>query len=124
MQKRVKEAGIIIKLNSLSDALLIDKLQTALRPVWRLNWSYGAFILSLFRYQKSKAPGTAISMWMNTLSMPVSDLSNLGKEKIFIPARLDGQEPRSPCWSCDPGHGPVHSAGIKEIIHIQLRDNR
>ncbi len=120
-----KEAGIIIKLNSLSDALLIDKLQVAAAAGVAIKLVVRSIFCPWFDTKKVKYPVTAISIVDEYLEHArVMIFHNLGKEKIFISSadwmvrNLDHR-----VEAAIPVTDPAIAKELKEIIHIQLRDN-
>lgn len=123
--KAGKEAGIILKVNSLSDATLIAKLGEAARAGVSIRMVIRGIYCMLRDPKKEKGEVSAISIVDEYLEHArVIIFHNLGKEKIYISSadwmvrNLDHR-----VEAAIPVTDPAICAELKEIIHIQLRDN-
>jgi len=120
-----KEAKIILKLNSLSDALLIEKLYDAAHAGVEIHMIVRGIFCAKLQSKKYKNPVTAISIIDEYLEHArVLIFHNGGKEKVFISSadwmvrNLDHRvEAAIPITDEDI------QRELKEIIHIQLKDN-
>ncbi len=123
--KAGKKAGIILKLNSLSDALLIEKLQQAAIAGVEIKMIVRGIFCPYFDSKKIKYPVSAISIVDEYLEHArVMIFHNIGNEKIYISSadwmvrNLDHR-----VEAAIPVMDPEIAKELKEIIHIQLRDN-
>jgi polyphosphate kinase len=123
--KAGKEAGIIIKLNSLSDALLIEKIYAAASAGVEIRMIVRGIFCPLIDPKKIKKTVSAISIVDEYLEHArVMIFHNLGKEKVFISSadwmvrNLDHR-----VEAAIPVNDPSICQELKDIIHIQLRDN-
>lgn len=123
--KAGKKAGIILKVNSISDALLIHKLNEAARAGVEIRMVVRGIFCALTDPKKTKGNVSAISIVDEYLEHArVIIFHNLGKEKIFISSadwmvrNLDHR-----IEAAVPINDPAICAELKDIIHIQLRDN-
>ena len=123
--KAGKKAGIILKVNSISDALLIHKLNEAARAGVEIRMVVRGIFCALTDPKKTKGKVSAISIVDEYLEHArVIIFHNLGKEKIFISSadwmvrNLDHR-----IEAAVPINDPAICAELKDIIHIQLRDN-
>jgi polyphosphate kinase len=123
--KAKKEAKIILKVNSLSDAFLIKKLQDAAKAGVEIQMIVRGIFCAITHPKKTKEKVTAISIVDEYLEHArVMIFHNLGKEKIFISSadwmvrNLDHR-----VEAAIPVLDPAIAAELKDIIHIQLRDN-
>jgi len=83
--KAGKEAKIILKVNSLSDALLIQKLSEAAKAGVEIHMIVRGIFAPLRTLKKTKERVTAISIVDEYLEHArVMIFHNLGKEKIYI----------------------------------------
>ncbi len=120
-----KKAGIIIKLNSLSDELLINKLYEAARAGVEIKLVIRGIFCLLAENDKYKTPIQAISIVDEYLEHArVLIFYNGGKEKVFISSadwmvrNLDHRiEVSCPVFERDI------QTELKEIMQIQLSDN-
>lgn len=123
--KAGKQASIILKLNSLSDHALIEKLYAAATAGVTISLIVRGIFCAVTEHKKFKQPITAISIVDEYLEHArVMIFHNGGKEKVFLSSadwmvrNLDHRVEAAV---------PVLNAAIreelKEIIHIQLRDN-
>ncbi len=123
--KAGKEARIILKVNSLSDAKLIHKLNEAAIAGVDVQMVVRGICCAMIQNKKNRDRITAISIVDEFLEHArVMIFNNLGKEKVYISSadwmvrNLDHRVEAAI---------PIKSAEIckelKEIIHIQLRDN-
>jgi polyphosphate kinase len=123
--KAGKAASIIIKLNSLSDSLLIQKLYDAAAAGVNIQMIIRGIYCAMKDIKKMKNTFTAISIVDEYLEHArVMIFHNLGKEKVFISSadwmvrNLDHR-----VEAAVPVNDPALAAELKDIIHIQLRDN-
>lgn len=123
--KTKKEARIILKLNSLSDTQLIEKLYEAAHAGVEIHMVVRGIFCAKLQSKKYKNPVTAISIVDEYLEHArVLIFHNGGKEKVFISSadwmvrNLDHRvEAAMPVTDEDI------QRELKEIIHIQLKDN-
>ncbi len=123
--KAKKEAKIILKLNSLSDTQLIEKLYEAAHAGVEIHMVVRGIFCAKLQSKKYKNPVTAISIVDEYLEHArVLIFHNGGKEKVFISSadwmvrNLDHRvEAAMPVTDEDI------QRELKEIIHIQLKDN-
>jgi len=123
--KAKKEAKIVLKLNSLSDAQLIEKLYEAAHAGVEIHMIVRGIFCAKLQSKKYKKPVTAISIVDEYLEHArVLIFHNSGKEKVFISSadwmvrNLDHRvEAAIPVTDEDI------QRELKEIIHIQLKDN-
>jgi polyphosphate kinase len=123
--KASKEASIILKLNSLSDADLIEKLYDAAQAGVVVKLIVRGIFCAVIENSKFKKPISAISIVDEYLEHArVMIFHNDGKEKVFISSadwmvrNLDHRvEAAIPVTNKDI------IAELKDIINIQLRDN-
>jgi polyphosphate kinase len=123
--KAGKEAKIIFKVNSLSDATLIHKLSEAAKAGVEIHMIVRSIFCAMTDPQKNRQQVSAISIVDEYLEHArVMIFHNMGKEKIYISSadwmvrNLDHR-----VEAAVPINDPVICAELKEIIHIQLRDN-
>lgn len=123
--KAGKEAGIILKINSLSDAVLIRKLYDAAAAGVEIRMIVRGIFCPVIDPKKFKKTFTAISIVDEYLEHArVMIFHNLGKEKVYISSadwmvrNLDHR-----VEAAIPILDPAIAAELKDIIHIQLRDN-
>ena len=125
MQKQKKTASIIVKVNSLSDVQIINKLYEAAEAGVEVKLIVRGIFCALTEQKKLKHHIQAISIVDEYLEHArVLIFHNNGKEKIYISSadwmirNLDHRVEAAV---------PVTDAAIKQelkdIIHIQLRDN-
>jgi polyphosphate kinase len=120
-----KPAAITIKLNSLSDELLINKLYEAAKAGVEINMVIRGIICMLTENKKFKIPIHAISIIDEYLEHArILVFHNGGKEKVFITSadwmvrNLDHRiEVGCPIFDKDI------QAELKDILQIQLSDN-
>lgn len=120
-----KKAGITLKLNSLSDELLINKLYEAAKAGVEIKMIIRGICCMLTENKHYKFPVQAISIVDEYLEHArVFIFHNGGKEKVFISSadwmvrNLDHRvEVTCPIFEKDI------QTELKEIIHIQLTDN-
>lgn len=123
--KAKKEAAITVKVNSLSDATLINKLYEAATAGVKINLIIRSIFCPIIENKKFKHPVKAISIVDEYLEHArVLIFHNGGKEKVFI---------SSADWMVRNLDHRVEAAlpilnneikqEIKDIINIQLRDN-
>lgn len=123
--KAGKEAGIIIKVNSLSDAQLINELYKAAAAGVEVKMIVRSIFCAVPDHKKFKTPMSAISIVDEYLEHArVMIFHNSGAEKVYI---------SSADWMVRNLNHRVEAAipilheGLKkeiiDIIHIQLRDN-
>lgn len=123
--KAKKEASIILKLNSLSDADLIEKLYEAAEAGVVVKMVVRGIFCAVVDHSQFKRPITAISIVDEYLEHArVMIFHNDGKEKVFISSadwmvrNLDHRiEAAIPVTNKDI------IAELKDIINIQLHDN-
>ncbi|MBL0884432.1 MAG: polyphosphate kinase 1, partial [Chitinophagaceae bacterium] len=123
--KTGKAAIITLKVNSLSDALLIDKLYAAAAAGVEIRLIVRGIFCAVIEHKKFKQPIRAISIVDEYLEHArVLMFHNGGQEKIFISSadwmvrNLDHR-----IEAAVPITDPHIREELKEIIHIQLRDN-
>ena len=123
--KAGKPAGITLKLNSLSDARLIEKLYVAAAAGVEIQMVVRGIFCAVIDHKKFKQPIKAVSIVDEYLEHArVLIFHNAGKEKIFISSadwmvrNLDHR-----IEAAVPVNDPDIRNELKEIIHIQLRDN-
>jgi polyphosphate kinase len=123
--KAGKEASITLKVNSLSDALLIDKLYAAAAAGVAINLIVRGIFCAVIEHKKFKQPIRAISIVDEYLEHArVLMFHNGGQEKIYISSadwmvrNLDHR-----IEAAVPVTDPAIREELKQIIHIQLRDN-
>ncbi|MEN9685805.1 MAG: polyphosphate kinase 1 [Bacteroidota bacterium] len=123
--KSGKEAEITIKVNSLSDTQLIQKLQAATAGGVKVNMIVRGVFCMVTDLKKNKQPVKAISIVDEYLEHArVLIFHNLGNTKIYISSadwmvrNLDHRVEVG-----IPVNDPEICKELKEIIHIQLRDN-
>jgi len=123
--KAGKKAGIMLKVNSLSDAVLIQKLNEAAKAGVEIHMIVRGIFCAITHPKKTKENVSAISIVDEYLEHArVMIFHNLGKEKIYISSadwmvrNLDHR-----VEAAIPVMDPAISAELKDIIHIQLRDN-
>ena len=123
--KAGKLAGILLKVNSLSDAVLIQKLNEAAAAGVEIKMIIRGIYCAMNHSKKGKNLFSAISIVDEYLEHArVMVFHNLGKEKIFISSadwmvrNLDHR-----IEAAIPVTDPIICQELKEIIHIQLRDN-
>ena len=120
-----KKAGITLKLNSLSDELLIDKLYEAAKAGVEIKMVVRGIFCMLTESKKYKVPVQAISIVDEYLEHArILIFYNGGKEKVFISSadwmvrNLDHRvEVTCPIFEKDI------QTELKDILHIQLSDN-
>lgn len=123
--KAGKTAKIIIKVNSLSDVILIKKLNEAVIQGVEVRLIVRGIFCAMFHTKKHTDKVTAISIVDEYLEHArVMIFYNQGKEKIYISSadwmvrnldhRVEAAIPVTNAQICEE---------LKEIIHIQLRDN-
>lgn len=120
-----KEASIILKVNSLSDAILIEKLNEAAKVGVEIRMIVRSIFCAVTHPKKTKEKVSAISIVDEYLEHArVMIFHNQGQEKIFISSadwmvrNLDHR-----IEAAVPVTDPAICEELKEIIHIQLRDN-
>lgn len=120
-----KEASITLKVNSLSDATLIHKLNEAAKAGVEIRMIIRSIFCAVLHPKKTKGKVSAISIVDEYLEHArVMIFHNLGKEKIYISSadwmvrNLDHR-----IEAAVPVTDPAICAELKDIIHIQLRDN-
>lgn len=123
--KAGKEAGIIIKVNSLSDAELILKLDDAAKAGVEIRMVVRGIFCAMTDPKKTKGKVSAISIVDEYLEHArVLIFHNNGKEDTYISSadwmvrNLDHR-----VEAAIPVTNPKIRAELKDIIHIQLRDN-
>lgn len=123
--KAGKKAGIMLKVNSLSDAVLIQKLSEAAKTGVEIHMIVRGIFCAITHPKKTKERVSAISIVDEYLEHArVMIFHNLGKEKIYISSadwmvrNLDHR-----LEAAIPVMDAAISAELKDIIHIQLRDN-
>lgn len=123
--KSGKNAEIIVKVNSLSDESLIHKLNEASRAGVNIRMIVRGIFCPMSDPKKQMGKVSAISIVDEYLEHArVMIFHNLGKEKIYISSadwmvrNLDHR-----VEAAIPVTDPTIGAELKEIIHIQLRDN-
>ena len=125
LAKAKKTASIIIKVNSLSDAHLIQKLHEAALAGVEIKLIVRGIFCAKFEQKKYKYPIKAISIVDEYLEHArVMIFHNNGNEKIYISSadwmvrNLDHR-----LEAAIPINNPSIKQEIKDIIHIQLSDN-
>lgn len=123
--KAGKPAGIVLKVNSLSDAALIRKLEEAIKAGVEVQMIVRGIFCALLHGKKTKENASAISIVDEYLEHArVLIFHNLGKEKIYISSadwmvrNLDHR-----IEAAVPVLDAAIANELKDIIHIQLRDN-
>ena len=123
--KAGKPASVILKVNSLSDALLIQKLSDAAKAGVEIRMIVRGIFCAMTDPKKTKDNVSAVSIVDEYLEHArVMIFHNLGKEKIYITSadwmvrNLDHRVEAG-----IPVTDPAICAELKDIIHIQLRDN-
>ncbi len=123
--KAGKEASIIIKVNSLSDAKLIDKLYEAAMAGVKVSLIVRGIFCAVFENKKVKYPVKVISIVDEYLEHArVLIFNNGGKEKIYISSadwmvrNLDHR-----VEAAVPIVDKAIQKELKDIIQIQLSDN-
>jgi polyphosphate kinase len=120
-----KPSGILLKMNSLSDEDLIQKLYEAARAGVPIKLIVRGIFCMLSEYKKFKKPVKAISIVDEYLEHArVWVFHNKGKEKVYISSAdwmLRNLEHRvevtCPVWN------PEIKKELKDILNIQLQDN-
>jgi polyphosphate kinase len=125
MARLKKPAAITLKLNSLSDEMLIDKLYEAAKAGVEVKLIIRGIFCFLTDNKKFKHPVQAISIVDEYLEHSrIMIFHNSGKEKTFISSadwmvRNIDHRVEAAC--------PIFEKGIqqelKDILHIQLSDN-
>lgn len=123
--KAGKPAAITLKVNSLSDAKFIDRLYSAAAAGVDIKLIVRGIFCAVIDHKKFKLPITAVSIVDEYLEHArVLMFHNGGTEKIFISSadwmvrNLDHR-----IEAAVPINDPDIRNELKEIIHIQLRDN-
>ena len=123
--KAKKYASIILKVNSLSDIRLINKLYEAAMAGVEIKMVVRGIFCAMTQNKKFKKPITAISIVDEYLEHArVMIFHNDGKEKVYISSadwmvrNLDHR-----VEAAIPVNDPLIRQELKDIIHIQLRDN-
>jgi polyphosphate kinase len=123
--KAKKAAAIIVKLNSLSDVVLINKLYEAATAGVTIKLIVRGIFCPLPENKKFKTPIQAISIVDEYLEHArVMIFHNGGKEKVYLSSadwmvrNLDHR-----IEAAIPVNDEKIKEELKEIIHIQLRDN-
>jgi len=123
--KSGKTASIIIKVNSISDTQLIEKLYEAANAGVVIKMIVRGIFCPIIENKKFKIQPTAISIVDEYLEHArVMIFHNAGKEKMFISSadwmvrNLDHRVEAAIAIT-----NPNLQAELKDIIHIQLRDN-
>lgn len=123
--KAKKEASIIVKLNSLSDEVLIKKLYDAAQAGVTIQLVVRGIFCALPDNKKFKNPVQAISIVDEYLEHArVLIFKNGGKEKVYISSadwmvrNLDHR-----IEAAVPVNDPHIQQELKDIINIQLQDN-
>ena len=123
--KAKKYASIILKVNSLSDIKLINKLYEAAMAGVEIKMVVRGIFCAMTQNKKFKKPITAISIVDEYLEHArVMIFHNDGKEKVYISSadwmvrNLDHR-----VEAAIPVNDPLIRQELKDIIHIQLRDN-
>jgi polyphosphate kinase len=123
--KAGKKASIILKLNSLSDVQLIEKLYHAASAGVEISLIIRGIFCAVPDHKKFKMPIKAISIVDEYLEHArVMIFHNGGKEKMYISSadwmvrNLDHR-----IEAAVPVNDPRIREELQEIIHIQLRDN-
>jgi polyphosphate kinase len=120
-----KPASIILKLNSLSDQALISSLHEAVQAGVNIQLIIRGIYCPIIGPKKQAVPLNAISIVDEFLEHArVMIFHNQGQEKVFISSadwmvrNLDHR-----VEAAIPILNPDLASELKEIIHIQLRDN-
>ncbi len=123
--KAGKPAGIIVKVNSLSDAQLIEKLHAAGAAGVKIDMIVRGIFCAVIEGKKIKQPVKAISIVDEYLEHArVIIFHNLGKEKVFISsADWMVRNLNHRIEAAVPINDPIIKQELIDIIHIQLRDN-
>jgi len=123
--KSGKEAKIILKVNSLSDTILIDKLYAAAAAGVEIKMVVRGIFCPVIEHKKFKQPISAISIVDEYLEHArVMIFHNEGKEKVYISsADWMVRNLNHRVEAAIPILDPVIKRELIEIIHIQLRDN-
>jgi len=123
--KANKPAGIIVKVNSLSDIKLIEKLYEAATAGVEIKMIVRGIFCAMMENKKFKKPVTAVSIVDEFLEHArILVFLNGGKEKVYISSadwmvrNLDHR-----VEAAVPVNDPSIRAELIDIIHIQLRDN-
>ncbi len=123
--KANKAASIILKINSLSDIRLINKLYEAAMAGVEIKMVVRGIFCAMIQNKKFKKPVTAISIVDEYLEHArVMIFHNGGNEKVYISSadwmvrNLDHR-----VEAAIPVNDPFIRQELKDIIHIQLRDN-
>lgn len=123
--KAGKEARIILKVNSISDSILIHKLYEAAKAGVEIRMVVRGIYCAMTDPKKTREKITAVSIVDEYLEHArVMVFHNLGKEKIYISSadwmvrNLDHR-----VEAAIPVSDPAICSEIRDIIHIQLRDN-
>ncbi|MFY8128940.1 MAG: polyphosphate kinase 1 [Chitinophagaceae bacterium] len=123
--KKNKPASIIIKTNSLSDAILIQKLQDAHNNGVQVSLIVRGIYCAVFHNKKSKPPIKAISIVDEYLEHArVFAFGNNGKPKVYLSSadwmvrNLDHR-----IEAAVPILNPKLQTEILQILQIQLSDN-
>jgi polyphosphate kinase len=123
--KAGKPAQIILKVNSLSDEQLITKLYEAATAGVEIKLVVRGIFCAKLENKKFKVPPTAISIVDEYLEHArVIIFHNGGKEKVYLSSadwmvrNLDHR-----VEAAIPITNPTLQQELKDIIHIQLRDN-
>ncbi|MBY0482059.1 MAG: polyphosphate kinase 1 [Chitinophagaceae bacterium] len=123
--KSGKEARIILKVNSLSDIQLIHKIYEAAIAGVEIKMIVRGIFCAMIENKKFKVPPIAISIVDEYLEHArVLIFHNSGNEKIYISSadwmvrNLDHR-----VEAAIPITNPALKQELKDIIHIQLRDN-
>jgi polyphosphate kinase len=123
--KSGKDARIIVKVNSLSDALLIKKLDEAAAAGVDLCMIVRGIYSARIHGKKHKNNVCAVSIVDEYLEHArVMIFHNMGKEKIYISsADWMVRNLNHRVEAAVPVNDPSICSELKDIIHIQLRDN-
>ena len=123
--KAGREAKIILKVNSLSDALLIHKLYNAAAAGVEIKMIVRGIFCAMIHSKKNRNNVTAISIVDEYLEHArVMIFHNMGKEKIYISsADWMVRNLNHRVEAAIPVLNPAIGEELKDIIHIQLRDN-
>ena len=123
--KMGKPAGIILKVNSLSDASLIDKLYAAGAAGVKIEMIVRGIFCAEIDMKKFKQPIKAISIVDEYLEHSrVMIFHNGGNEKVYISsADWMVRNLNHRVEAAVPITDPVLKKEIIDIIHIQLKDN-
>jgi len=120
-----KPASIILKVNSLSDEQLIDKLYAAATAGVEIKMIVRGIFCPIIDLKKFKTPIKAISIVDEYLEHArVMIFHNLGNEKVYISsADWMIRNLNHRVEAAIPVLNPVIKRELIDIIHIQLRDN-